>query len=168
MALYQQWQELVQKERTQEAQEAFWQAYFDKETEAYRKILKENTGKLEGTVAELAESFHMTQQEFSGFIDGINTSLSSAIDLETLEEDTPLTLKIDFEKLYFNMHKAKASWLYELTEWDEILSEDKRRDIAKAYRTSGIYVREGARVGRNDPCPCGSGKKYKNCCGNNA
>lgn len=26
-------------------------------------------------------------------------------------------------------------------------------------------VREGAKVGRNDPCPCGSGKKYKQCCG---
>ena len=26
-------------------------------------------------------------------------------------------------------------------------------------------VREGKKVGRNDPCPCGSGKKYKNCCG---
>lgn len=26
-------------------------------------------------------------------------------------------------------------------------------------------VRKGAKVGRNDPCPCGSGKKYKNCCG---
>lgn len=29
------------------------------------------------------------------------------------------------------------------------------------------YVRKGAKVGRNDPCPCGSGKKYKNCCGRN-
>ncbi|HPV02580.1 MAG TPA: SEC-C metal-binding domain-containing protein, partial [Clostridiales bacterium] len=28
-------------------------------------------------------------------------------------------------------------------------------------------VRSGARVGRNDPCPCGSGKKYKKCCGAN-
>jgi preprotein translocase subunit SecA len=26
-------------------------------------------------------------------------------------------------------------------------------------------VRTGPKVGRNDPCPCGSGKKYKNCCG---
>ena len=26
---------------------------------------------------------------------------------------------------------------------------------------------EGPKVGRNDPCPCGSGKKYKNCCGKN-
>lgn len=27
------------------------------------------------------------------------------------------------------------------------------------------YKREGPKVGRNDPCPCGSGKKYKKCCG---
>ncbi|MGM9539318.1 SEC-C metal-binding domain-containing protein, partial [Anaerovibrio sp.] len=25
-------------------------------------------------------------------------------------------------------------------------------------------VREGRKIGRNEPCPCGSGKKYKNCC----
>ena len=28
-------------------------------------------------------------------------------------------------------------------------------------------VNDGPKVGRNDPCPCGSGKKYKNCCGRN-
>ena len=28
-------------------------------------------------------------------------------------------------------------------------------------------VNEGPKVGRNDLCPCGSGKKYKNCCGKN-
>ena len=28
-------------------------------------------------------------------------------------------------------------------------------------------VNDGPKVGRNDPCPCGSGKKYKNCCGKN-
>lgn len=29
------------------------------------------------------------------------------------------------------------------------------------------YVREGSKTQRNDPCPCGSGKKYKRCCLNN-
>ena len=29
-------------------------------------------------------------------------------------------------------------------------------------------VREGRKIGRNEPCPCGSGKKFKNCCGKNA
>ena len=28
-------------------------------------------------------------------------------------------------------------------------------------------VNQGPKVGRNDPCPCGSNKKYKNCCGRN-
>jgi uncharacterized protein YecA (UPF0149 family) len=30
---------------------------------------------------------------------------------------------------------------------------------------SGTYEREAPKIGRNDPCPCGSGKKYKKCCG---
>ena len=31
--------------------------------------------------------------------------------------------------------------------------------------TGEPYVREEPKIGRNDPCPCGSGKKYKKCCG---
>ncbi|HJW02860.1 MAG TPA: UPF0149 family protein [Azospira sp.] len=34
-----------------------------------------------------------------------------------------------------------------------------------AKRSGGTVRREGGKVGRNDPCPCGSGKKYKACCG---
>ena len=34
-----------------------------------------------------------------------------------------------------------------------------------AERPARPYVREGRKVGRNEPCPCGSGKKYKRCCG---
>jgi preprotein translocase subunit SecA len=37
----------------------------------------------------------------------------------------------------------------------------------EASSTSETVVR-GAKTGRNDPCPCGSGKKYKKCCGANA
>ena len=33
--------------------------------------------------------------------------------------------------------------------------------------TTQTFVRSEPKVGRNDPCPCGSGKKYKKCCGNN-
>ena len=36
-----------------------------------------------------------------------------------------------------------------------------------AMKTTTV-VRQSPKVGRNDPCPCGSGKKYKNCCGRNA
>ena len=42
----------------------------------------------------------------------------------------------------------------------------KEKEIATAYKQSKI-VRNENKIGRNDACPCGSGKKYKKCCGNN-
>jgi len=41
-----------------------------------------------------------------------------------------------------------------------------RGDIKSAGKTT--QKRQGVKIGRNDPCPCGSGKKYKKCCGVNA
>ena len=58
------------------------------------------------------------------------------------------------------------SYMNTLPEWDDILTEEKREEIAKAYRRSKTVVKE-PKIGRNDPCPCGSGKKYKKCCGKN-
>ena len=50
----------------------------------------------------------------------------------------------------------------------------EREEVAKVTGTNkddsvkkGPVRREGAKIGRNDPCPCGSGKKYKMCCGRN-
>ena len=68
------------------------------------------------------------------------------------------------EKLYYNMVGAKAEWLYKLPQWDSILTEEKRKELYKAQKASTTIVK-GPKVGRNDPCPCGSGKKYKKCCG---
>jgi uncharacterized protein len=42
-----------------------------------------------------------------------------------------------------------------------------RRAAARAAREGATYRRTNEKVGRNDPCPCGSGKKFKRCCGNN-
>ena len=75
-------------------------------------------------------------------------------------------MNIDLEKLYFNMLEAKAEYLYNLPQWDAIFSAEKRKEIQKAYRESTM-VRNENKVGRNDACPCGSGKKYKKCCGRN-
>ena len=43
------------------------------------------------------------------------------------------------------------------------LSENTAPSASSGPKTP--YVKKDAEVGRNDPCPCGSGKKYKNCCG---
>ena len=50
-----------------------------------------------------------------GFIDGISESLKEDIVLETIEADSEITLKIDFEKLYYNMVSVEAQWLYNFT-----------------------------------------------------
>ena len=80
--------------------------------------------------------------------------------------DTVVKLDIDLEKLYYNMVEAKAEWLYELPQWNTLLSVERRKEIYREQKKSGTIVKN-KKVGRNDPCPCGSGKKYKYCCGAN-
>lgn len=166
MDLFNKWQELAEMDRNQEEYEKFWKEYFKKEESNYKNILGNKINVLSGRVDELAEKYNMDTTTFAGFIYGINTSLLNPVDMESLSEDTEVKLEIDFEKLYFNMLDAKADWLYNLTEWDGILSQEKRAEITKEYKKSKTIVKE-EKIGRNDPCPCGSGKKYKKCCGKN-
>ena len=43
-------------------------------------------------------------------------------------------------------------------------ARDIRKSMGTTRTTTQPVVREGKKVGRNEPCPCGSGKKYKKCC----
>ena len=103
-----------------------------------------------------------------GFLDGINESIKEQNDLDTFDESTPVHLEIIPETLYYNMLKADAEYLYGLPQWENILGEEKMVEIAKEYKASKTVRRATPKIGRNDPCPCGSGKKYKHCCGRNA
>lgn len=163
MSLYEKWEDLANEERSPEEHNKFWQEYFDKEKSIYAKVLEDKENLIEGNISELAKKYEVSEITFIGFIDGINTSLKEEVDVEKLESDSKVKIDIDYEKLYFNMHDAKAEWLYNLSEWEDILSEEKRKDIAKDYRESKIV--RVKKIGRNEPCPCGSGKKYKKCCG---
>ena len=164
MSLYDGWQAMMQDTETPEFAE-FWNTYIATEKEAYRKILSDTAVIFSGKASELAETFGMDERIFAGFLYGINDSLTERIDVPSVEADTEITLSIDFEKLYYNMHAAKADWLYNLKEWNGVLTEEKRKEITKQYRLAGQYINNGPKVGPNDPCPCGSGKKYKKCCG---
>ena len=101
-----------------------------------------------------------------GFLDGINDSLVTPNPIETMEEDTVVSLKFDKEKLYKNMIDAKADWLYGLPHWEKIFDEEQLKALTKEAKNMHTIVRTEKKVGRNDPCPCGSGKKYKHCCMN--
>ena len=116
---------------------------------------------------ELAEKYETEVLIMTGFLDGINESLKGYENpIETMDEDTAVKIEIDPEKLYYNMVEAKANWLFELPQWDSILTEEKRKELYKAQKASGT-VRNEQKIYPNDPCPCGSGKKYKKCCGRN-
>lgn len=164
MSLYEQWQAAGSDFEYQPEYENYWKQYFLKEADNYKNILAAKQTHVEGILVDLAKQNEMSAMEYVGFLDGINSSLLEEIDVETLSEESMISIDIDFEKLLFNMHAAKADWLYEMDEWADIFDEDKRKEIRKAYMQSKTVIK-GEKVGRNDPCPCGSEKKYKKCCG---
>ena len=164
MNLLTKWRELSENLETQEAEIKFWEEYLKVEASIYNEILNNKTDVVEGTVAELAAKYNVSNELFMGFLDGISESVKEELELEAIEADTNVSVKIDWEKLYYNMLGAEAHWLYELQGWDGILSPETRKAITKDFNRSRIVVKED-KVGRNDPCPCGSGKKYKKCCG---
>lgn len=168
MSLLMEWRDVAYAKdmQTREGQ-LFWANYFNIEKEIYKILLKDPNKEWKGSVAELAKEFDTELKVFVGFLDGINDSLITPNPIEEMDKDTKVCLTFDKEKLYYNMVAAKADWLYELEEWDSLLSEEKRKEIYKEQKSSGTVVK-GKKIGRNDPCTCGSGKKYKFCCGANA
>lgn len=168
MALLETWRNLAYGEGLNDKErENLWSGYFQIEKGIYEQILSNPTEVIEGTVKELAEKYNTEVLIMAGFLDGINESLKGYENpIDTMEEDTVVKIEIDPEKLYYNMVEAKAEWLYNLPMWNDILSEETRKELYKAQKASGTIVK-GPKIGRNDPCPCGSGKKYKKCCGKN-
>jgi preprotein translocase subunit SecA len=54
---------------------------------------------------------------------------------------------------------------YQHADYDEALGVAAAEEGTDEASSAQPVVRDGAKVGRNDPCPCGSGKKYKQCHG---
>ena len=164
MSLLTQWRALSENLETQEAEIKFWEEYLKVEASIYNEILNNKVEVVEGKVSDLANTYNTSVEYFMGFIDGISESLKEDIVLEEIEADSEISLKIDFEKLYFNMLSVEAEWLYTLPGWEGILSAEERKEIEKSYKKTKTVVKEKT-VGRNEPCPCGSGRKYKMCHG---
>ena len=165
MGLLQQWRDTAYSQQTdKKVLQKFWTDYFMIEKGIYEKLLSEPDVKVKGTVKELAAKYEIPVMTMVGFLDGIDESLIVPNPIEEMDEDTEVNLIFDKEKLYKNMVDAKADWLYELPQWKEIFSEEKLKQLYTEQKKSGTVVK-AAKVYPNDPCPCGSGKKYKKCCG---
>ena len=151
MKLLDAWRSKAYDERADKSQlQPIWNTYFALEKEFYKKLLPEK------------DTFYM-----AGILDGINDSLVTPNPIEEMDEDTMISLEYDKELLYKNMVAAGADWLYNLEEWNEYFTEDEKKALYKEQKAS-TTIRKDERVYPNDPCPCGSGKKYKKCCGKNA
>ena len=139
-----------------------WADYFEKEKNIYISLLSEPDTEVKGSVKELADKYGVSLMIMVGFLDGIN----DANPIEEMDEDTVVSLKFDKELLYKNMVAAGADWLYSLEQWNDIFTPERQKELYKEQKRSTTIVNE-AKVYPNDPCPCGSGKKYKKCCGKN-
>ena len=166
MTLLEQWRGSAYNENmTQEQYNQFWNHYFVIEKGFYESLLADNEV-VTGTIPQLAEKYGIDKMVMVGILDGINDSLKQPNPIETMDEDTEVSLAFDKELLYKNMVDAKADWLYELPQWDKIFTEEKKKVLYKEQKNARtIHVEK--KVYPNDPCPCGSGKKYKKCCGKN-
>ena len=72
-----------------------------------------------------------------------------------------------FTELYIEMSRdcrVRDNRGHDYYEMVGIMSSKSRNAAGKAASGGGAQVKR-VKIGRNDPCPCGSGKKYKNCCG---
>ncbi len=165
MSLMNDWENVVvSNSKDAASQQKFWTNYYMVEQGIYEQLLEEPVEVVSGTVREIADKYQVEPAIMAGFLDGINDSLKEKNPVETMEEDTPVVIDIDLEKLYYNMVGAKADWLYNLKQWDALIPEDRRKELYKECKRSTTVVK-GKKIGRNEPCPCGSGKKYKFCCG---
>jgi len=93
-------------------------------------------------------------------------------ELYKIKEDffDKVTNSIERKKLQMEYGKKSREYSSELNRYFEV--EDDEEDYeedddfdAWDYEPQEPFVRDEEKVGRNDPCPCGSGKKYKKCCG---
>lgn len=165
MGLLKDWRDMAYSQEADKGRlQKFWTKYFTIEKGIYEQLLSNPDEVVHGTVKELAEKYNVDILTMVGFLDGINDSLKVKNPIEEMDENTNVNLGFDKELLYKNMVDARADWLYGLPMWDDIFTEEKRKALYLEQKKSGTIVK-GEKIGRNDPCPCGSGKKYKFCCG---
>ncbi len=111
------------------------------------------------------------------WMEQINTMahLKEGIFLRSYAQDNPQRAYTEegfdlFDTMMENIDKYTTLYLLNA----EIRQNIERKQVAKSQSTNestekgkGHTIKKGKKVGRNDLCPCGSGKKYKNCCGKN-
>lgn len=163
MTLYEKW---VRKAYNQKGQweKKVWDVYLPVEQKIYEYFLANKINTLNGTVEELSRKFNMDEVFFTGFLDGINGALDEIIDITQIDKNSTIALQFGWDNLYKKMVEYKAEHLFRLPQWSNIFTEDQQEKLYIEQKSSKTIV-NATKIGRNEQCPCGSGKKYKKCCG---
>lgn len=86
-----------------------------------------------------------------------------ALDLPMEEREAiPETVAVFLEWLQTSGRLAGGA---ELASWARATTPTFKRRLSPQGGEKGVPIRTAPKVGRNEPCPCGSGRKYKRCCG---
>jgi uncharacterized protein YecA (UPF0149 family) len=75
------------------------------------------------------------------------------------------TTMVEVEKVVYSYYTIVGEKHRELNDWKEFALQLDRDFENRTPMFSQEPVRNEVKIGRNDPCPCGSGKKFKKCCG---
>ena len=154
---------------------------------AFKQRLKEEAAKVyEAKEAEFPDAEHVRELErvillkvidkkWMAHIDDM-AQLRQGVGLQAYGSKDPV---VEYKFAGFDMFNAMTESIREETVQMllhvKIEQKVEREEVAKVTGTNrddsvkkGPIKRASAKIGRNDPCPCGSGKKYKMCCGRNA
>ena len=99
-SLLDQWRDMAyDRNLSKNELETFWSRYFTIEKKIYEQLLDNPEEEVRGTVKELAEKYGQDVMTMVGFLDGINDSLKVPNPIETMDENTDVTLVFDKEML---------------------------------------------------------------------
>ena len=143
----------------------------------YKKVVGEYEEKIKELPEEITEEFEkvITLNIIDKYwMEQINTMshLREGIVLRQYAQDNPLRAYTEegfalFDKMLENIDKNITIYLLKA----EIRQNIERKEVVKptgtnrSDETAKVRTKKSTKVGRNDPCPCGSGRKYKMCCG---
>ena len=166
MSLYETWIQTAYDSQGS-TNKKFWSTYIPVETKIYEDLLADKGGDGYGgltmPLSEFAAKYKLKPEYAVGFLDGISGALEQELDIESVDEDYVIDIRFNYENLFKKMVEYKAKHLYTLPVWNNYFTPEEQERIIDIQRKSRT-VTVGDKPGRNDPCPCGSGKKYKKCC----
>ena len=101
VTLLEQWRNIAYDQSASNVQmQQFWGSYFMIEKDIYEQLLTNPDEEVKGTVKELAEKYGQEVMTMVGFLDGINDSLVTPNPIETMDEDTVVSLAFDKGESY--------------------------------------------------------------------